>query len=278
MKIRALSDAIGLEILDFDINKGTDSDFEDIYDHWLDSNILLFRNQSLTEEQQISFGERFGEISQRMDRKGIAKPESDDMDERVILITNIRKDGVCIGTLPDGALGFHFDGASLEKPYKAALLYCIECAGGNTIFSNMYKAYDAVGDDLKEKLKDEKFFNGFRLGYVGIDGTEEDWLTMPIDMLTSYAENSVFNMHPDTGRNSLYISPIHSRHVVGMEPEESKKTVAHLREIAEREEFRYEHVWKPGDIIVWDNRCTLHGRTDFKDDQVRLLRRVAISA
>lgn len=188
-----------------------------------------------------------------------------------MLITNVRENGTPIGALPDGELMFHSDSVFLEKPLMGAMLYAeeIPSTGGNTLFANMYAAYDSLPASLKEKLDGLQATNVFDY--------ETQVKTSRFDRATApHAEHPAIRTHPETGRRALYVNRLMTEELVGLPAAESDDLLARLFDHAEDRAHVYEHVWQKDDLVMWDNRCTQHARTDFPAGERRLLRRVGI--
>jgi taurine dioxygenase len=266
-RILPLSPAIGAKIIGVDLRRPMDdATFQRIRDAWHQHCILLFRGQRIEDEDQVRFAARFGELSKVLHKHGghTAHPS-------VMLISNIRQDGKLIGALPDGEMYFHSDQCYLERPSMATLLYAIEVPhhGGNTLFANMYAAYDALPDDIKQRIAGLKALNVY--DYEG-NPTKRGAVR---GGAPSFA-HPVVRTHPATGRKALYVNRLMTHSIVGLPSEESDRLLALLFDHQEQPRFVYEHVWTPGDLIMWDNRCTLHARSDFDATERRLLRRVAV--
>src|SRR5215831_7562301 len=139
VRTRPLSPALGAEIMGVDLSSPMDDAlFETIQDIWHENLVILLRDQDLTEDDQVRFGERFGPPAvSHTKRFTTANPA-------VMLISNIRQDGKLIGALPDGEMNFHSDQCHQERPAMASMLYALEVPskGGNTLFANAYKAYE----------------------------------------------------------------------------------------------------------------------------------------
>jgi taurine dioxygenase len=165
---------------------------------------------------------------------------------------------------------FHSDGAYAKRPFRYTLLYAIEIpsVGGNTKFANMYKAYDALPEEMKTRLADARAEQVYYAGSVQKD--------KPSDSLTGQRLHPLFIAHEETGRTSLYASRLITTRIDGLPEAESDEILEQLCDIGERNEFVYEHVWTPGDFVMWDNRCTNHARTDFSQGERRLLRRTTV--
>ncbi len=265
--VRPLSAAIGAEIIGVDLREPLDdATFAQILSAWHKHLVILLRDQTLSEEDQVRFAERFGPPARIHTKQFMQKHPA------VMLISNIREDGKPIGALPDGEMHFHTDQCHQERPAMASMLYAIEIPskGGNTLFANAYTAYETLPAELKRRIDGRNAVNAYdydsaatiRGGDVSADAP-------------SYA-HPVVRTHPATGRKALYVNRLMTRRIEGLPPQESEDLLNRLFDHQERPEFIYEHVWRPSDILMWDNRCTLHARTDFSADERRLLRRVTI--
>jgi taurine dioxygenase len=267
IKTRRLSPALGAEIVDIDLREPMDEEvFQQVLRAWHDNLILLLRDQHLSEEDEVRFAERFGPLAM------IHTPQFVRTHPAVMLISNIREDGKLIGALPDGEMQFHSDQCYKERPAMGSMLYAIEVpsAGGNTLFANAYKAYETLPDSVKRRIDGRKALHAY-----DYDSAATKRGTKLADGVPSYAHPLVLS-HPATGRKALYVNRLMTVQIEGLPPSESDELLNMLFEHQENPKFIYEHVWRPGDLLLWDNRCTLHARTDFSADERRLLRRVTI--
>lgn len=263
-----LSPAIGAEIVGVDLHAPlSNAQFAQILDAWHRYSVLLFRNQHLETEDQLRFAERFGELS-----KVINNHSQNSGHPSVMLVSNIRKDGQLIGGLPDGEMHFHSDQCYVERPIKGTMLYAIELPhqGGNTLFANMYLAYETLPADVQQRITGLKAMNVY--DYANNPTTRGATIR---EGVPHYA-HPVARTHPDTGRKALFVNRLMTDHILDMPREESDRLLAVLFDHQEQKQFVYEHVWSVGDLVLWDNRCSLHARTDFDPSERRLLRRVAI--
>jgi taurine dioxygenase len=270
LTIEPLSKAIGARISGIDLRQEMDeAAFRAVHQAWLDYQVLVFPGQELGEEDQVNFTGRFGELGGR--NRKVPTAEGDSVSHPgIMLISNIRKDGVPIGSLPDGEMMFHSDGAYAKRPFRYTLLYALEVpsVGGNTQFANMYKAYDALPANLKTKLAG---FHGEHQYYAGtVDKAK------PSDSLTGVRQHPLFIEHEESGRVALYASRLLTTRIIELPQAESDAVLEQLFDHSERSEFVYEHVWTPGDFVMWDNRCVNHARTDFSEGERRLLRRTTV--
>jgi len=270
IKIEPISDAIGARITGIDLRNDMDAAaFRAIHQAWLDYQVLVFPGQALGEEDQIGFTRRFGEPGGR--NRHVATAEGDRVSHPgIMLISNIREEGKPIGSLPDGEMMFHSDGAYAKRPFRYTLLYAIEIpsVGGNTRFANMYKAYDTLPGDLKRKLATCHAEHQYYAGTVD--------KAKPSDSLTGVRQHPLFIAHEETGRVALFASRLLTTKIVELPEDESSEILEMLFDHVEKPELVYEHVWTPGDFVMWDNRCVNHARTDFSEGERRLLRRTTV--
>ena len=263
-----LSPAIGAEIVGVDLRAPLeDAQFEATLEAWHQSCVLLFRKQHLETEHQLRFAGRFGELS-----KVINNHSKNSGHPSVMLVSNIRKDGQLIGGLPDGEMYFHSDQCYVERPIKATTLYAIELPrqGGNTLFANMYLAYETLPADVQRQIAGLKAMNVY--DYDNNPTVRGSIIREGVPHYT----HPIVRTHPETRRKALFVNRLMTDHILDMPRDESDQLLGLLFDHQEQRRFVYEHVWSPGDLLLWDNRCSLHARTDFDPGERRLLRRVAI--
>lgn len=267
-----LSRHTGAEIKDIDLSKPLDqATIDEIYRIFVDRCVILFRGQGLTQEQLVRATGYFGEVAQ-YDRPADLQSERQRQTlPQVMLITNIREDGKPIGALPDGEMWFHHDMIHNARPHKATLLHAIEIPdhGGNTVFANLCAAYDAMPADLRDQLEGREALNAFNYG-SRFKGDPEGLAAR------AQAVHPVIRVHEDTGRKAIYVDRLMTHSIVGMPEADSDALLEKVFDFIEREEFLYEHVWQKGDVLMWDNRSSIHARRDFPADQVRLMWRTTL--
>ena len=274
--VTPLSSACGAEISGVDLTRDLSKEtVRAIKDAWAKHLVLVFRGQTITQDQQLRFASYFGELGNRKKAPEPLRGRAEGIyqtNEKVLLVTNIKVDGKPIGAFGEGDFWFHIDSGYTPRPYKYTFLYALELpsTGGNTLFSNMYKAYEAVPPALKQKLKGKK-----ALHIHEYKRSEKADLSGDISGVPHHF-HPVFITHPETGRKTLFVDRLMTARIEGVSAEESDAILEQLYEIGERPDFIYEHVWKPGDFLMWDNRCTIHARTDFPKDERRLLRRCTV--
>jgi taurine dioxygenase len=274
--VTPLSPACGAEISGVDLTGPLSAEtVAAIKDAWGKHLVLVFRGQSISEEQQLRFASYFGNLGSRKKAPEPLRTRAEGIyqtNEKVLLVTNIKVDGTPIGAFGEGEFWFHIDSGYTARPYRYTFLYALELpsSGGNTMFSNMYKAYEAVPQPLKQKLRGRK-----ALHIHEYKRSEKADISRDISGIPHY-HHPVFITHPDTGRKTLFVDRLMTARIEGFDPAESDAILEELYAIGERRDFIYEHVWRPGDFLMWDNRCTIHARTDFPKEERRLLRRCTV--
>jgi len=235
---------------------------------------LVFRDQQLSAEQQTAFAANFGPLGVRKTppkdiRAGAAATRG-----HVMLVTNIPEEaGTKEGSYGDGEMWFHADSCYYEVPNRATFLYSVELpsTGGNTRVNSMYAAYDNVTGALKEKLE------GRRVLQIHDHKRRErlDLDRIVVEDLRHYWQ-PIFLTHSRTGRRALYVNRLMTAKIEGLERAESDAILEELFAIAEDPSIYYEHEWRLGDLLMWDNHASIHMRTDFPREERRLLRRCTV--
>ncbi len=264
--------ACGAQITNIDISKQvSDSDAETIYQAFLEHQVIFFRGQTITPADQRRVCGIFGEVGAYNRPKDRQHPKH--ASDEIMLISNVVEDGRVIGAHPDGEMMWHTDTPYLATPHKATTLYSVEVplVGGNTKFSNQYMVYEALSDDLKQTLRGKLAMNCYEFGTTVKTFDKYDRNSVP------HHPHPVLRKHPESGKTATYVCPLMTEEIIGMDGDESDKILASIYRLQEDSNFIYEHVWNVGDMIIWDNRCLLHARTDFPKEQRRLLRRVTVS-
>ena len=266
--------ALGAEIVDVDLNNISDLEFAAIRRAWLDHLVILIRGQKLTDDDLIVFSERFGALDwapvQETGRRFAAgHPE-------IYVVSNVVENGAPIGSLGAGEAVWHTDMSYLEDPPKASLLYALEVppVGGDTYFCNMYRAHELLPEELKQRishlqLKHDGTYNSggyIRQGVTAVD----DPLTSP------GGYHPLVCTHPETGRRALYLGRRRNAYLGGLPLRESEALLDELWYAATRPELVWAHHWRAGDVVIWDNRCTMHRRNPFDAGSRRVMHRTQI--
>ena len=245
--------------------------------------VLVFHGQNITDEQQLEFSLNFGAI-ERPDRKSNI---TQDKDRRIRAdmadISNLNKEHQPLGRNDRQRLFnlgnqlWHSDSSFRATPAKYSLLSGRICPsqGGNTEFADMRAAYDALDLQTKEKIEEIVCEHSllFSRGSLGFD----DDLTEEEKQSFAPVRQSLVRVHPKSGRKSLYLSA-HAGRIVGWPTPEARIFLRDLNEHATQSQFVYAHKWRAGDLVMWDNRQTMHRARPFEDtSEVRDMRRTTIA-
>ncbi len=271
-RIDRLHDSIGAEIVGVDLAKPlSDAETARIESAWLEHIVLVFRGQKLDQDAQLRFAAQFGVVGERS-RPAALRPEGADFHPAIILVSNIRENGRPIGSLPDGEMWFHHDMCYVAEPYRGTMLHALEIptTGGNTLFANMYAAYDRLDPATRARIAGLQ-----ALQIYNYSVTERVSLDSDLDAYP-HCVQPVAIAHPRTGRKALYVNPLMTARIEGLPAAESDALLEELFAFTGDRGLIYEHVWREGDLVMWDNWCSCHARTDFPATERRLLRRCTI--
>jgi alpha-ketoglutarate-dependent taurine dioxygenase len=267
-----LSPHIGTEVRGLDLSRPLDATtINALHTIWLDRALLIFRRQKLDQEALVRFTRYFGQAGERTASTNTSYAKKHIVPE-IMLISNVRENGEPIGALPDGELHFHHDMIQTNVPHKASLLYALEVPsyGGDTCFASGYAAYDTLDPNVKAKLEGKRVCNTYQYGT-----TKRGDLTGALNYV-DHSLHPTFRTHEETGRKAIYVNRLMSVKVNGMDENESEKLLNAVFDHAEKDEFVYCHKWSVGDLLMWDNRSSMHARTDFPSDQRRVMWRTQI--
>ncbi len=266
--------ALAAEVRGVDLRQVTDAGFAAIHRAWLEHQVLLVRDQVLSDDDLIAFSRRFGFLDhapiQENGRRFVeGHPE-------IYVVSNVIENGVAIGSLGAGEAVWHTDMSYLPQPPKASMLFAIEVPpkGGDTGFCNMYRAWDELPADLKRqvegrRLKHDGTYNSG--GYVreGVTATDD-----PTASPGTY--HPIAYQHPETNRIALYLGRRRNAYIDGMSLSESEALLDELWRHATRDELSWYNHWRVGDLVLWDNRCTMHRRDPFDASARRVMHRTQI--
>ncbi len=230
--------------------------------------VLIVKNQSMTPAEQIAFSKRFGALEHHV-LSDLCLPDHPE----IFVVSNIIEDGKKIGAY-DGSRIYHIDCAYLDKPSMGSVFYCLEHPpvgeGGETLVVNLAAAYDALPEEKKEFLKDRTVVRDYAWHYER-HHADRTPLTDEQKSRTPPIEHPAVVSHPETGKSVLFIDAMYCRRFGDMSEEESRPIFDELIEFADRDEFKYSHVWTPGDVMIWDNRGAVHKRQAFDLENTRRL-------
>jgi taurine dioxygenase len=265
---------VGAEVQGLDLRRIDDATFAAIRRAWIEHGVLLFRGQSLTDEDLIAFSRRFGELDlapiQETGRRFVeGHPE-------IYVVSNVVQDGVPIGSLGAGEAVWHTDMSYLPEPPMASLLYAIEVppSGGDTSFCSMYGALERLDPALRRRVQgmrvkhDGTYNSGgyLRQGVTASDDPREAVGTI----------HPLICRHPESGREMLYLGRRRNAWLVGLDLPESEALLDAIWAVVDAPEIGYRHRWRVGDLVLWDNRCTMHRRDAFDPASRRIMHRTQV--
>jgi len=267
---------LGAEVRGVDLHQIGEAEFSQIHRGLLDHLVLLFRGQRLHDTDLVAFSRRFGELDfapvQETGRRFVeGMPE-------IYIVSNVMKDGAPIGSLGAGEASWHTDMSYLEDPPMASLLYAIEVppAGGDTQFINMYRVYEALPAGLKQRIA------GLRLKHDGTynsGGYLRQGVTPTGDLRkTPGTYHPLVCTHPETERRMLYLGRRRNAYIENLDLAASESLLDELWSYTEPAEFIWQNAWRVGDVVLWDNRCTMHRRDAFDPATRRIMHRTQIKA
>ena len=243
--------------------------------------VLVFRGQNITDDEQIAFSSNFGELERHAKRGHTRKPEDGRLRRGIADFSNLDKDGRIMSAedrvwfFKLGDRLWHSDSSFRAVPAKYSLLSgrTLPSWGANTEFADMRAAYDAL--DAREKAEVEDLVCEHSLIYSreAIGFTE-----LSPDEIEAFApvRQPLVRIHPRTGRKSLFLAA-HAGAIVGWTMPEARMFLRDLIEHATRSEFVYSHAWRPYDLLMWDNRATMHRARRFDRNEVRDVRRTTLA-
>jgi taurine dioxygenase len=265
---------LAAEVRGIDLRSLDDQKFAALRRAWHQHQVLLIRSQTLSDQDLIDFSRRFGDLDwapvQETGRRFVeGLPE-------IYIVSNVKVNGEPIGSLGAGEAVWHTDMSYLDVPPMASMLYALEVppSGGNTSFCSMYAIYEALPADMKQRIASLKIKHD---GTYNSGGFLRQGVTATDDPRTSPgAVHPLVCTHPDTGRQMLYLGRRRNAYLVGLELSESEALLDELWGYVEHPEFAWEHAWRVGDLVMWDNRCTMHRRDPFDDTSRRVMHRTQI--
>ncbi len=252
--------ALGAEVLRLDLRQPLSSEcVKVLHDAFLQHGVLLFRDQEISETDQVRFSRYFGTPRPHV------REQPDRPVEEIFVVSNVEEDGKPIGALGYDELKFHSDLSYMQEPGSISILYAVEVTqtGGDTMWANGYAAYEALDEPMKKRIAGLKAIHRHP--------REQQNPAVP-------ASHPLVRPHPETGRPVLYVSPDFIRYVEGLSPPESAELLDRLIAHATQPRFVWKHHWRIGDLMMWDNRCTMHRRESFDGRQRRIMKRTQLFA
>jgi taurine dioxygenase len=268
--------ALGAEVRGVDLTKIDDAMFRALHDLWLEHLLLVFRGQQFAAQDLVNLVRRFGTpvTSSNLHKRDLAERTANqvfNLPPEVTVVTNVRENGKPVGILGDGEVVWHSDFSFKEAPTAARMLLAVEIppAGGYTYFTNCYAAYDALSADMKKRILG-KTIKQANIVDTAMQVRPGASLDMDIREIPG-PSHPIISTHPETGRNMIFLGRRHSAYVNGCTLEESAALLDELWAHSTQPRFVYEHHWAVGDVVVWDNRATLHRRDAFDSNSRRVL-------
>jgi taurine dioxygenase len=260
--VTPLSSALGAQIHGIDAAAIDDAGFERVRAAWLEHLVLLFRNQRLDDRALVDFTSRFGELEEAPLFGGRRYVEEH---PEVMIISNVAVDGREIGSLGNAEAFWHTDLNFVEEPPAASCLFAHEVppTGGDTGFANMYSAFEALPEDVAARIAGHRIRHDARFNSAG-------YLR---EVRVPDTLHPIVRRHPETLRNALYLGRRAHARIEDMAVDESDALLDTLWAHATSDAFTWHHQWRAGDLLIWDNRCTLHRRDSFDASQRRVMHR-----
>jgi len=271
IELRRLTGGCGVEISGVDLASLDDGQFEEIRQAFVESAVIFFRDQSLTPEQHIAFARRWGPIDiNKFFTPVPGHPE----------IAEVRKEKEQKSNIGGG---WHTDHSYDEAPAMGSILLAreIPLEGGDTLFANMYRAYDALSDGLKRTLEGMRAIHsaahvfGAGVGYKQNPETSKAFGNE--HLAVGEVSHPVVIRHPESGRKALYVNAAFTLRFDGWTAEESRPLLQHLYAHAVRPEFTCRFRWTRGALAFWDNRCTWHYAANDYHGDFRLMHRITVA-
>ena len=273
--VRPLNPAVGAEISGVDVARLTEAQFAAIEEAWYRHSAILIRGQHLADEDLIAFSRRFGELDNPPVNEN-GKTFVADHPEIYVVSNVVGPDGVPIGSLGAGEAVWHTDMSYLPEPPDASLLYALEVppSGGDTWLCGMEAALRALPPALLARVRDLRIKHDGTYnsgGYLrkGLEATDD-----PVNSVGT--PHPVICAHPVTGRPMLYLGRRRNAYVVGLALEESEALLDELWRYATLPANCFAHHWRVGDLLMWDNRSTMHRRDPFDASQRRIMHRTQV--
>lgn len=265
LHVTPLGAPLGAEIANLDIRALSPADKLALNQAFLTYHVIVLRDQTPTDRQLVEFGTSFGAVK----KSRFVSPLSGH--DRIMVISNIRENGTALGQLPDGEMWFHIDQIYTPQPCRGAALHAIEIPsqGGDTCFSNSVLAYETLPQATRNRLAGLTARHSFQYGATVVAGkTNAD---------RPHHSHPLVRTIPETGKKAVAVCRLMTDRINELEEAESRALLDELCDHVEQQRFVYTHKWRAGDILVWDNRCTSHARTDFSESERRLMKRVTIA-
>lgn len=274
LQVTPLTTALGAEVRGIDLRLEQDADtFAAVRKAWLDHLVLVFPGQDITPEQQIRFSRGLGIVEEYP-----LVPYRLEGHPEIFLLSNVNPDGT-VSQTANNARHWHSDLSFTAKPALGSMLRCVQIprVGGTTAFANQYLAYETLSPAFREMIEPLQSVHELFAKNKNKEDLDQGQVRDMKKQNPRIAQ-PVVRVHSETGRKALYVSEALSTDIVGMTREESDAILNYLFKHQTRVEFTYRHAWKKHDIVLWDNRCTLHmAVADHQHAEPRILYRTTLT-
>jgi taurine dioxygenase len=271
--VRPLTAKLGAEIVDVTLaDEMSDEVFAAIREAFLRYQVLLFPAQEVPPARQVALARRFGEVQIHV----MNQYHADGYPE-LYRLSNLDANGKPNGRHPDkGTLVWHTDGSWRRRAGQATIIYgeVMPRTGGETHFCDMYGAYERLDATWKARIASLRAVHSLDFSRNRRHG--EDPMTEEQRRATPPVDHPVVRTHPETGRKCLFLGD-HAESIVGMPYADGRALIEELNALAPHPDLTYEHRWQPGQLLVWDNRCTMHRATPYDPvTEGRVIRRCTV--
>jgi taurine dioxygenase len=275
MQVSPLSERFGVAVSGIDLaHELSQEEFDRIHQLFVDNKLVCFKHQSLPAAAQIAFSRRFGPLEVHL-LSQYNHPEHPE----IFRLSNRVVDGQPMG-IADGGSYWHSDLAFQEYPAKATMLNALEIPseGGDTLFVDMEAAYEALSPQWKERLQGLRAVHRYRRKQATDGQSTRVELSEDQKARTPDVAHPLVRTNPDTGRKAIFAHKGMTAEIVGLPAEESERILNFLFEHTVQPRFRFDFRWSPGDVVMWDNRSTMHSATtrDLPAGQYRTLYRTTV--
>jgi len=276
MIVKPLAPVMGAEILGIDLSEALDTPtFEAIHQALLDHLVIVFRDQRLSPAQHVAFSQRFGDLMVHVKAEYLLPGQP----EVLVLSNKKHSDGRPMG-FEDAGRYWHSDMSYVEEPPLGSLLHAIEIPPekGDTLYCNMYMAYEALPEATKRRLEGLQASHSYLASFEGKtkSGYARDTLTDEQKAQLSEVTHPVVRTHPETDRKALYVNPGFTVRLEGLPEDEAATLLDELLTQVSKPAFQFRHVWQPHDLVFWDNRCTMHHATPYDTQFTRHMHRTTV--
>ncbi|ALM86295.1 TauD/TfdA family dioxygenase [Bordetella sp. N] len=265
LKTRSLHPGFGIEVLDLDLadpasDVAVDQLVQDLERH----SLILVRGQALNNQRHVDISRRFGSLMTHVLKQFLTTglPE-------IYVLSNVAENGKPIGNHKEG-WNWHSDLSYVAEPSMGSLLYSVEVPpeGADTLFASMHLAYEGLPPATQARIRDLTATHSYA-GYYGKAFADRTPLSDEQKARTPDVVHPVVRTHPVTGRLSLYVGQDIVKQIDGLPKAEGDALLAELNQHAISDAFVYRHQWRQGDLVIWDNRCTMHCATPYDDHKYR---------